>query len=164
MKIRRGHTKGFTLIELMIAFTLAGAILGSLSFLLITSLGARKSAVQLQTATFLAEQKLNEIKASTDGSSDSGEFEAFPEYAFEYDIEEIEIDPFSMASSSEEDIDEDNMSSDQALRAYQENSGGIDAPVSGILLRMIQYTVVIKYGYGKEYKLEMFRGLNVVAQ
>lgn len=146
--------QGFTLLEVIVALGVAGVILGTLALTINNSINSRNEAAQLQTAVFLAEQTMNKIKVKTDDSSDSGDFEEFPGFAYEYSIEEVEVDIFELISMAGEGDEEKS----EAL-TYKEERGQFQESASGFInITLKKYKVTIQYGDNLAYTLRMTRG------
>ncbi len=158
--LRRWRRKsGFSLIEIMIAMSIAGMILVSNAYLIIASFEARRSAARLNTAVFLAENLMNEIKNREDAVDESGEFEEFPGYGYEYGIEEVEWDPTSLDAVAEGTPPEDEMTAQ--LAQYREDAGLQMNIASGIVIRLRKYSVKVIYDEGKNYQLTFHKGFDI---
>ncbi len=154
----RNRLKGFTLIEIMVAIALFSAVFGSISYMVISAMSARKNAADLTRAVFLARQMMNTIKTRRDTASDQGDFQAFPGYKFKYEIKEIEVDLNKLADLTGGAID--NVEDDRT--AFLEERGQTQDTATGAIFKMLQYVVVVTYGNKDEYKLEYYRGMGVL--
>lgn len=157
--------RGFSLFEILIAMSLASIILISIIYFVSAAFEARRSAIRLNTAVFLAENLMNRIKSKKDTSSDSGEFENFPDFSYEYEIEDIEWDPTSLEGVGESGASQDDLSSQ--LAEYRDEAGLQTEIKSGIVIRLKKYSVKVMYDNGKEFELVFHKGFdiaNVTAQ
>jgi len=164
MKINKNN--GFTLFEVLIAITLAGSILGSLSYLLMSAMKTRRDAQNLHVAVILAQKVMNEIKTSEETKSDNGTFDSNEGYSFEYTIEEVEkpiIDFFlGTDSTTTGDDTENSTSNSDMIMEYMKSNGLIQDTSQSITIKMLQYHVTIKYGNNQKYEINFFRGKEIV--
>ena len=92
---KKGRSYGFTLLEVMVAMAIIAialtAVFGSQS----QSVGLAGEAKFNTTAPLLAQSKMAEIeiKKADDLTGDSGDFgEDFPEYVWEYTVDDVSLD------------------------------------------------------------------------
>ena len=149
-KIR--HIQAFTLIEILIAIAIAAAVMGMVIYTIMASMELRKKAIYLNTAIFLAEKKMNEIKSKDDLPDEQGEFPENKGYSFAYSMKEVDYDPFSGLISSEK-------SSSDIQQQYRESK--TSSLSTGLSFKMKQYNVNIYYNEKKIYSLESLRGLKI---
>lgn len=149
--------KGFTLIEIMVALGVLGAVLGMILNVLMKGLSMRQDSADIVRATFLAEEKMNEIKAIMRTESNKGEFEAFPSYSYEYDITEETLD---LAKLAEDFGAEDRLASSEELKYLRDRSGG-EKSTTGMVFKMLKYYVVVNYPSNKKFDLTFYRGLGI---
>ncbi len=149
--------EGFTLIEIMVALGVLGAMMGMVLNVLMKGLSMRQDSADITRAVFLGEEKMNEIKGLMRPDSKKGEFEAFPGYYFEYEIKEEELD---LAKMAEEFSAEERLAGSEEAKYLRERSGG-EKSTTGLAFKMLKYHVVIEYPYKKKYELTFYRGLGI---
>lgn len=153
MKINRTRQRGFTLIEILIAITLASAVMGMILVMIMSSLDLRKKASRLNTAVFLAEKLMDEIKNNAELVDKTAEVEGNPGFGFSYSMSEIDYDPFSGLSTSQKD-------KEQLLLQQQRASQSTELS-TGLTFKMRKYNVTMFFQEKKIYELECLRGLKI---
>ena len=143
--MRKGNRLGFTLVEIMIAMALFGITFGSIAYMIITSLNARHESEVLNRMVTLARTKMNEIKTKRETETEEGEFDAWPEYGYQYSILEIEVDLFRYKDLIESPEDE-----------FRETSDIQDTATGGIV-KLLHYNVLVKHRSGDSYTLDFYR-------
>ncbi|MDH4262735.1 MAG: prepilin-type N-terminal cleavage/methylation domain-containing protein [Spirochaetia bacterium] len=154
MRIKIYNQKqGFTLIEIIISIIMASAIMGMLIFMITSSMDLRKKAVRLNTAIFLSEKLMDEIKYTDDLVDKTGEFENNPGFSYSYSMNEIEYDPFSGISSSIKDKEQAILEQHRASQSTELSTG--------LTFKMRKYNVVLFFQSKEIYTLECLRGLKI---
>jgi len=154
MKIRlKKQNQGFTLIEILIALTLASSVMGMVIYTITSSLDLRKKTIRLNTAVFLAENLMDEIKNKEDLVDNSGSIKENTGYSYSYSMKEIDYDPLSGLTGSD---------SNNTNNTLQEHRAGTSTELStGLTFKMRQYNVSIFYNEKLIYDLECLRGLKI---
>jgi len=154
MKTKRfTPTNGFTLIEILMAITVASAAMGMIIFMITASIDMRKKALRLNQAIFLSGKYMDEIKNKPDIVDSSGEVSDYPGFRYSYSMSEISYDPFSGSTSPVQSKEQ------ETLREYRAQKSTELA--TGLSFKMRQYKVILFYQEKKIYELECLRGLNV---
>lgn len=151
-------SKGFSLLEIMIAIAIFGVIMGMMLSILSRSLDFRHRAKIHRQSILLAQVKMNEILTTTDERSDNGEFESHPGFSFKTTITEFPIDLESLMMG---EIKESEGSGEKSEVAdYYAEHGTDDVATTGLEIKMLHYNVEIIYNEKKQYYLDYYRGLN----
>ena len=153
MMLRNNKKQGFTLIEIMIAVSIASAVMGMLIFMIMSSMELRKKSIRLNTAVFLAMNLMDEIKGKEDLTDNTGSFENNPGFSYSYTRKEVEYDPFSGVTTDPGTKEQNILQENRASRTTELSTG--------ILFGMFQYNVHIYYQDKQLYELECLRGLKI---
>jgi prepilin-type N-terminal cleavage/methylation domain-containing protein len=153
MKTSNRNIQGFTLIEILIAISIASTVMGMIIFMIMSSLDMRKKGVRLNTAIFLAENLMDEIKNVEDLVDKSGELDNNPGFSYSYSMNEVDYDPFSGLSSA--------IKNKEQLTLQQHRAGQSSELSTGLSFKMRHYKVIIMFQKNKLYELECLRGLKV---
>lgn len=159
---RRLSQKGFTLVEIMVSLALFATIMASSIGLISKSIEYRVKSQDLNNAVFLAQQQLNSIKTISDEKSDSGSYDSFPGFSYEYEIKEEEIDLMALAESMLGD-GASQMFDPSAMATIlgEKNSSGTENLNTGPLFVMLHYQVTITYNQNQKYKLDYYKGIGL---
>ncbi len=149
MKGKLKSSSGFTLIEVMIAMSLFGAVFGSIGYLLISAMDTRGDAIILHRSTLLAKKQMNKIKQVLKETSEEQKIEGFPNYRYHYEIQKKEIDLLNYASLQDEQ--ENNSFSVRSNEAENRES------VTGGIIKVLHYQVTIQHKSNLKYTLNYYR-------
>lgn len=131
--------KGFTLFEIFIALTLVSVFFSSVFALMNKATSLQQEAEDLTVATYLAQQVMETIKSSSDEASEDFPLEGFPNFSATYSVKEEEYDLATLATNAGQNID----------------------TVTGAILNLTHYQVIITYAVNKTYVLNFYRGTEV---
>ncbi len=145
----------FSLIELLISFALAGFILGSIGYLVTSSITSRQKSVFFNQLVLLASQKMNEIKHLKEEKEESNDYDGFPNYRYEYSIKEEELNLLELAKDAglEDLLPED----DPTLKYLEQRQNNLsDANEIGVF-KLLHYQVIVRYKKRQQYILNFYR-------
>jgi len=155
---RKEIKKGFTLIEVIVALSLAAVILSGSVYNVLAAISLRNDAQDLYNAMFLAEQVLNQISVKDKPESGNGEFENYPGYTYEYLVEEEDVDIFSLFSQVEEAEEKKKEEGDLGgFEALIAESGSDLSILSGVTIAALSYKVIVYFG-DRSYELKTQKG------
>ncbi len=150
----RKEDEGFTLIEVMMAMGLFGVIFGSIGYLLITAIDARRDAVILNQSALIARKYMDKIQRLLKEESKEGEVANFPNYRYRYEIEEEEQDIFK--NDLLQDNDELKEKIANSISGSDPNAQNKDSVTAGII-NTLHYQVTISHKSGIDYSLDYYR-------
>ncbi|MCS6985145.1 MAG: type II secretion system GspH family protein [Leptospiraceae bacterium] len=149
--------EAFTLIEILVALGILGTLLGMILSVLMKGLSLRQESSDITRAVFLAEEKMNEIKTIVKPDSGHGEYESFPGYSYAFEIVEEELD---LAKLVEELGAGERLEQTEAAK-YLRRRQGSDGATTGLVFKLLRYTVKIFYPENRQYELSFYRGLGI---
>lgn len=156
----RKNKKGFTLIELIIALSIAAVVITMVVYMIMSSLEMRKKAARLNTAIFLAENLMNQIQNQRDLVDDQGDFQENPGFSFSYSMKENEFDPFSGTMEPSGTGDKKQAPKTPSPEAQYREGQTTEFSAGVIIFTLKKYTVIIYYKGQEIYHLESLRDFN----
>ena len=147
--MNRRLRRGFTLIEIMMAMGLFGLVFGSIAYLLISAMNARRDAVVLSQSVLLAQKKMDEIKTILKEETEKGEIDGVSDYRFSYSIVEEE-------KNFLEEVGGAGFLEDAGIELDDDESVPREFVTAGII-KVLHYQVVITHKSGLTYALDYYR-------
>ena len=147
--MKRRLRRGFTLIEIMMAMGLFGLVFGSIAYLLISAMNARRDAVVLSQSVLLAQKKMDEIKTILKEETEKGEIDGVSDYRFSYSIVEEE-------KNFLEEVGGAGFLEDAGIDLGDDESVPREFVTAGII-KVLHYQVVITHKSGLTYALDYYR-------
>ena len=144
--MNKNKKSGFTLIELTIAMALFGIVFGTISYMIISAMNARYESKILDQMVILAKTKMNEVKKIVKEDSQQKEFDAWPEYTYQYSVNEVEVDLLGFNDQIES----------SPLDKFKKSNTKRDS-VTGGIVKLLHYVVTIKHKSGASYSLDFYR-------
>ncbi|MCB1145995.1 MAG: prepilin-type N-terminal cleavage/methylation domain-containing protein [Leptospiraceae bacterium] len=155
--IQARFNRGFTLMEILVAMALFAGVIGMIYSLVIKGIEYRKLASDLSKAVFLANEKMNSIKSIMKTASEKGKYENEPGFAYEYKIEEEDLELQKL-------LDQLGQGEDFAATEagkFMAERGMLGKSATGLSFKLLRYEVIITYSFNRTYTLEFYRGLGI---
>ena len=133
---------------------LFGVVFGSIGYLLIAAIDARRDAMVLSQSVLLAKKYMNKIQHILEEESKEEDITGFPSYRYHYEIKEEEKNLF------ENDLFEGN---DELKEQFTNSISGDksivqkeDLVTAGII-KVLHYQVTVSHKSGFNYNLDYYR-------
>ena len=140
----------------MMAMGLFGVVFGSIGYLLIAAIDARRDAMVLSQSVLLAKKYMNKIQQILEEESKEEDIAGFPSYRYRYEIKEEEKNLF------ENDLFEGNDAlKEQFSNSISGNKSTVqkeDSVTAGII-KVLHYQVIVSHKSGLNYNLDYYRML-----